>query len=62
MISTMTTSMKCRPEMLPLFDDPDPDPCAKGHVFVPATHRYADETFVRLVWRCLRCGEIRGRA
>lgn len=44
--------------MLPLFDDPNPDPCAKGHRWIPSTHRYADETDVRLVWRCRRCGEL----
>jgi hypothetical protein len=48
--------------MLPLFDDADPDPCAKGHAWTKTLTQWPGEAFVRLTWTCSRCKEVRGRA
>jgi hypothetical protein len=51
--------------MLPLFADADPPPRAcdrDGHVWTQGVYQWPDETVERLVWVCLHCSEMRGRA
>lgn len=48
-----------------LFDDEPPrarDCALDGHVWTKDVYTWPGETIERLVWRCVHCGERRGRA
>lgn len=48
-----------------LFDDEPPrarDCALDGHVWTKDVHVWPGETIERLVWRCVHCGELKGRA
>jgi hypothetical protein len=48
---------------LTLFEDlpAPPRDCTKGHLEEKALYIWPGETVERMVWRCTRCGAMRGR-